>query len=65
MSDEDTMDVDDEEIVHITDKGKGKAIENPGAGDDSLPWWVDWEMGANQLKGGEVSTPVSGWSCVS
>ena len=34
------MDVDDEEVVHVTDKGKGKgkAIENPGAGDDSLPW---------------------------
>lgn len=32
------MDVDDEEIIPVTGNGKGKAVENLGAGDDSLPW---------------------------
>jgi hypothetical protein len=37
MSDDEMMQVDDEETYPIKNKGKGKAVENANV-DDSLPW---------------------------
>ena len=34
------MMIDDEEIVPITNKGKGKAVELPN-GEDNLPWYLN------------------------
>jgi hypothetical protein len=37
MSDDEMMQVDDEDVMPIRSKGKGKAVENVD-GEDNLPW---------------------------
>jgi hypothetical protein len=39
MSDEEMMQIDDDDVMPIKSKGKGKAIEN-GESDDNLPWYA-------------------------
>ena len=42
MSDDEMMQVDDEDVMPIRNKGKGKAVENVD-GVDNLPWYVNVE----------------------
>ena len=59
MSDEEMMQIDDDDVMPIKSKGKGKAVEN-GESDDNLPWYASKRGGqADDLQGREISTKVS------